>query len=105
MNLNNTHTHTHTQAASNYREEVRVFKNFHGSIVGRGGSTLRKIREDTDTKIELPSEASDSDVIAIIGRKENVFKARARILAIEKEMVPFCVSVCLARAHKNGRLE
>ena len=72
-----------------------MFKNFHGSIVGRGGSTLRKIREDTDTKIELPSEASDSDVIAIIGRKENVLKARARILAIEKEMVQFCVSVCL----------
>ena len=85
-----THAHTHAQqTASNYREEVRVFKQFHGNIVGKGGSTLRKIREETDTRIELPTESSDSDVIVIIGRKENVQKARARILAIEKEMVRY----------------
>lgn len=75
------------QAAANYEEDVRVFKKFHGSVIGKGGATLRKIREDTDTKIELPQENSDSDVIRIIGRKENVQKARARILAIEKDMV------------------
>ena len=63
------------------------FKKFHGSVIGKGGATLRKIREETDTKIELPQENSDSDVIRIIGRKENVQKARAKILAIEKDMV------------------
>lgn len=66
---------------------MRVFKKFHGSVIGKGGATLRKIREDTDTKIELPLESSDSDVIRITGRKDNVQKARARILAIEKDMV------------------
>jgi len=50
---------------------------------------LRKIREETDTKVELPQEGSDSDVIVIIGKKENVLKAKARILAIEKDMVSF----------------
>ena len=38
-----THTHTHTQTASNYQEEVRVFKKFHGNIIGKGGNTLRKV--------------------------------------------------------------
>ena len=75
------------QAAANYQEEVRIFKKFHGSVIGRGGATLRKIRDETDTKIELPQENSDNDMIRIIGRKENVEKARARILAIEKDMV------------------
>ena len=78
---------TPSQTAVNYREEVRVFKKFHANVIGKGGATLRKLREETDTKIELPGEKSDSDVIVIIGRKENVQKARARIEAIEKEMV------------------
>lgn len=77
----------HKQVAANYQEEVRIFKKFHGSVIGKGGATLRKIREETDTKIELPLESSDSDVIKITGRKDNVQKARARILAIEKDMV------------------
>ena len=64
-----------------------MFKKFHGSIVGRGGATLRKIREDTDTRIELPQENSSSDVITIVGRKENIQKARDMILTIEKDMV------------------
>ena len=46
-----------------------------------------QIREDTDTRIDLPTETSSSDVIVITGRKENVQKAKARILEIEKEMV------------------
>lgn len=73
-------------AAANYQEEVHVFKKFHGSVIGKGGATLHKIREETDTKIELPQESSESDVIRITGRKENVQKAKARILAIEKDM-------------------
>lgn len=64
-----------------------MFKKFHGSVIGKGGATLRKIREETDTKIDLPGESSQSDIIVITGRKENVQKARAKILDIEKEMV------------------
>ncbi len=59
-------------------------------MIGKGGATLRKIREDTDTKVDLPGESSESDIIVITGRKENVQKARARILDIEKEMVSGC---------------
>lgn len=77
------------QTAANYHEEVRVFKKFHANVIGKGGATLRKLREETDTKIELPGEKNDSDVIVITGKKENVQKARARIQAIEKEMVSY----------------
>ena len=129
---------------------MRVFKQFHGTIIGKGGNTLRKvreglcecakkrwiegekeggkregctlslslhlslppsiflpfppsispsllpsrrpsqIREDTDTKIDLPAESSSSDVIVITGRKENVQKAKDRIREIEREMVGTC---------------
>lgn len=46
-----------------------------------------QIREETDTKIDLPSENSDSDVIVITGKKANVEQAKAKIEAIQKELV------------------
>ncbi|XP_031553878.1 vigilin-like [Actinia tenebrosa] len=72
--------------ASNYMVEVPIFKQFHKNIIGRGGTTIKKIREETDTKIELPSEGSDSDVIVITGHKAQVEAARDKILAIQNEL-------------------
>ena len=69
--------------------EVKIFKKYHGSVIGKGGSTLKKIREDTNTKIEMPKEEMDSDVIVITGRKEDAEKAKRMLLEIEKQMVPF----------------
>ena len=46
-----------------------------------------QIREETDTRIDLPSENSDSDVITITGTKANVEKAQAKIEAVQKELV------------------
>ena len=46
-----------------------------------------QIREETDTKIELPSEGSDSDMIVITGHKAQVEAARDRIVAIQNELV------------------
>ena len=66
---------------------MKIFKKFHGNIIGKGGATLKKIREETNTKIEMPKENSDSDVIVITGRKENVDKAKRQIIDIEKQMV------------------
>ena len=55
---------------------------------------MRKIRDETDTKIDFPRESSESDVITITGKKENVEKAKKMIEAIEKETVLVDVS-CL----------
>lgn len=71
-----------------------MFKKFHGSVIGKGGANLRKIKEDTDTRIDLPGESSESDIIVITGKKENVQKARAKIVDIEKEMVCVCETRC-----------
>lgn len=70
----------------NCQDQVHVFKDVHKNIIGKGGATIRKIREETDTRIDLPNEASESDVILITGRKQNVEAAKARIEAIQREL-------------------
>ncbi|XP_060078333.1 vigilin-like [Ylistrum balloti] len=72
--------------ASNYQAHVHIFKDFHKNVIGKGGATIRKIREDTNTKIDLPSEDSESDVILITGKKADVEAARAQIEAIQKDL-------------------
>ncbi|EDO37476.1 predicted protein [Nematostella vectensis] len=72
--------------AANYCIDVPIFKQFHKNVIGRGGTTIKKIREETDTKIELPAEGSDSDVIIITGHKAQVEAAREKILAIQNEL-------------------
>ena len=71
---------------SNYAAEVHIFKQFHKNIIGKGGANIKKIRDETDTKIDLPSENAESDVITITGKKENVDKAKVMIEAIQKEL-------------------
>ena len=41
---------------------------------------------ETDTKIDLPDSGSDSDMITITGKKENVNKAVAQVQQIQSEM-------------------
>ena len=72
---------------------MKIFKKFHGSIIGRGGATLKKIREETSTKIDMPKEGSESDVIVITGRKENVEKAKRQLQDIEKQMVLAIITI------------
>lgn len=46
-----------------------------------------QIREETNTKIDLPAENSNSEMIVITGKKANCEAAKNRILAIQKELV------------------
>uniref|UniRef100_A0A8D2LJL3 Vigilin n=1 Tax=Varanus komodoensis TaxID=61221 RepID=A0A8D2LJL3_VARKO len=66
---------------------VPIFKQFHKNIIGKGGANIKKIREETNTKIDLPTENSNSEVILITGKKANCESARGRILAIQRELV------------------
>lgn len=66
--------------------EVPIFKKLHKYVIGKGGANIKKIREDTHTNIDLPAETTDSDVIVITGKKENVYEARTMILKIESEL-------------------
>ncbi|XP_017756079.1 PREDICTED: vigilin isoform X1 [Eufriesea mexicana] len=71
---------------NNYVLDVPIFKQFHKFIIGKGGVNIRKIREETQTKIDLPAEGEKSDVITITGKKENVEKAKEMIQKIQNEL-------------------
>jgi len=72
---------------SNYQEDIQIFKEFHRIIIGKQGAFIKKIRDDTQTRIEVPAETSDSNAITIIGRQENVLKARKLLEEKIKELV------------------
>jgi len=72
---------------SNYQEEMQIVKEFHRIIIGKQGAFIKKIRDDTHTRIEVPSESSDSSSITIIGKRENVQKARKLIEEKVKELI------------------
>jgi len=69
-----------------YQVKVPIFKQFHKFVIGKGGATIKAIRKETDTKVDLPESGSDSDVITITGKKENVEKAQKKIATIQAEM-------------------
>lgn len=53
-----------------------------------------QIREETQTKIDLPAEGEKSDVITITGKKENVEKAKEMIQKIQNELV-IVIMLCI----------
>src|ERR1700761_3286024 len=57
-----------------------------GDIIYSRSANIKKIRDETQTKIDLPSEGDKNEVIVISGKKENVFEARDRILKIQSEL-------------------
>lgn len=70
----------------NYQEYVPIFKECHKHIIGKGGATIRKIREETDTRIDLPDGNSGEEKILVTGRKENVKKAVEQLNKIQNEL-------------------
>ncbi|XP_072896689.1 high density lipoprotein binding protein a isoform X1 [Hemitrygon akajei] len=88
---------------NSYSVSVPIFKQFHKNIIGKGGANIKKIREETTTKIDLPAENSNSEMIVITGKKSNCEAARSRILAIQKELANITeVEVCIpAKLHNS----
>uniref|UniRef100_A0A672SF70 Vigilin n=1 Tax=Sinocyclocheilus grahami TaxID=75366 RepID=A0A672SF70_SINGR len=74
---------------NSFSVSVPIFKQFHKNIIGKGGANIKKIREETNTKIDLPAENSNSEMIVITGKKANCEAAKNRVLAIQKELVKF----------------
>uniref|UniRef100_A0A668AR87 Vigilin n=1 Tax=Myripristis murdjan TaxID=586833 RepID=A0A668AR87_9TELE len=85
---------------------VPIFKQFHKNIIGKGGANIKKIREETNTKIDLPTENSNSEMIVITGKKCNCEAARDRILAIQRELVrkPCSLLCCVAACRVSGKI-
>lgn len=71
---------------TNFQVEVPIYKQNHKFIIGKGGANIKRIRDETSTKIDLPAEGAESDVIKIVGRREDVLAAQAKILSIQEEL-------------------
>jgi len=71
---------------NNCQVKVSIFRQFHKFVIGKAGSNINKIREETSTRIDLPSEGTNSDEIIITGKKENCEKAKERIQKIQEEL-------------------
>lgn len=71
--------HVKDMHESNYKEEMQIVKEFHRIIIGKGGAFIKKIRDDTNTRIDIPSNESDSNTIVITGKQDSVLKARRLI--------------------------
>ncbi|XP_037230839.1 LOW QUALITY PROTEIN: vigilin-like, partial [Falco rusticolus] len=65
---------------------VPICKQFHKNIVGKGGANIKKIRKESNTKIDLPAKNSNSETIVITGKRANCEAAHHRILATQKEL-------------------
>jgi len=71
---------------SNYQVKLPIFKQFHKNIIGKGGVNIKKIRDETNTRIDLPNSDADSDTITITGKKDDVNKAADKIKEIQSQM-------------------
>ncbi|XP_025787599.1 vigilin isoform X2 [Puma concolor] len=88
---------------NSYSISVPIFKQFHKNIIGKGGANIKKIREESNTKIDLPAENSNSETIIITGKRANCEAARSRILSIQKDLANIAeVEVSIpARLHNS----
>ncbi|OTF83867.1 Vigilin-like protein [Euroglyphus maynei] len=76
---------------NNYREELKVRVEHHRYLIGKNGSNIQKIREQNNVRVQFSSDTSNSPVndpdrVVIIGKKEDVLKARATLEAKIKEL-------------------
>ncbi|CAD6197714.1 unnamed protein product [Caenorhabditis auriculariae] len=96
-------------AESNHQQTVAVFKEFLKHIIGKGGATIRKIRDETETRIDLPEIGSGEDKILVTGKQENVAKAVQQLNKIQEELASIVEKVLeipqkvQARLLGNGR--
>lgn len=70
---------------SSYQETVSIFKEYYKHIIGKNGTNINRIRDDTQTRIELPSQGDGR--ITVIGKKANVEKAISQLNKIQNELV------------------
>lgn len=69
---------------SNHTETVSIFKEYYKHIIGKGGININRIRDETQTRIELPSQGDGR--ITVVGKKANVEKAIAQLNKIQNEL-------------------
>lgn len=71
--------------ASSHRVDLVLFKQFLKHLQGKGRPLVRRIQQETEARIDLPLESSNSDVVMITGKKENVAAAKDKLLEAQRE--------------------
>jgi polyribonucleotide nucleotidyltransferase len=66
-------------------EGVRVPKDHHNFIIGKGGQTIKAIQNDTATRITIPNGDEGSDIILIRGSRAGVERAKIEILELSEK--------------------
>uniref|UniRef100_A0A0N5A8M1 Vigilin n=1 Tax=Syphacia muris TaxID=451379 RepID=A0A0N5A8M1_9BILA len=89
---------------SNYQVTVPIFKEFHKHIIGKGGANVRKIREETQTRIDLPDVDSGEDKITVTGKRANVEKAIEQLTKIQNELTSIVLKEVIIPQKIHSRL-
>lgn len=70
---------------SNFVLEVPLYSQFIKYIIGRGGATLSHIQSETETRIRIPKDASETTTISITGTQKACEAARDQVLKIQQD--------------------
>jgi len=66
--------------------DIDVDPKWHRHIIGKSGSNIGRIKNETGTSINIPSDTTKSSVIRIEGSPEGVAAAKAEILEMARKM-------------------
>jgi rRNA processing protein Krr1/Pno1 len=66
--------------------EVRVPKAQHGLLLGKSANNVKRLEQETNTKISVPRNEESSDMIKISGNKDGVEMARRKIEAFTEDI-------------------
>ena len=66
----------------NYVLELPIHKSIHGTIIGKAGATVRKIKEASNCRIDVPPQEKGTDIILITGRQQDCEIAKNAIFAV-----------------------
>lgn len=78
------------QLQMQYMAELRIPREHHRFILGKGMAKLKQLEMSSATKITVPKSDDPSDIIKISGTKENVDKASHEIQLVSDEQVIVC---------------
>ncbi|GFU55331.1 vigilin [Nephila pilipes] len=86
---------------TNFNVEVSIYNQNHKFIIRKDEANIKKIRDETNTKIDLLTEGAESDVI-IICEPKDIMKAKKRLLEIsnEKQLVGRIAEIKSNQEHK-----
>ena len=68
------------QKEASFTMTLKAAAKYHGVLIGRGGVKIREFMDKTGTRILFPHpDDADQDKITIIGKKDDVEKARKEL--------------------------